>query len=99
MSIRTVNALSPDVYSGDAKMSYGRKGHITGSVNVHYEDLLVSEVIDGAVRRSRDLLGHRARPAGAKVFTGGSRRTRSDRAADPSSPLPALSAPSGCKPI
>lgn len=39
-SICTVNALAPDVYTGDAKMSYGRKGHITGSVNVHYDDLL-----------------------------------------------------------
>jgi thiosulfate/3-mercaptopyruvate sulfurtransferase len=39
-SICTVNALSPDVYSGEAAMSYGRKGHITGSVNVHYDDLL-----------------------------------------------------------
>lgn len=39
-SICTVNALAPDVYSGSAKMSYGRKGHITGSVNVHYDELL-----------------------------------------------------------
>jgi thiosulfate/3-mercaptopyruvate sulfurtransferase len=39
-AVCTVNALAPDVYSGDAKMSYGRKGHITGSVNVHYDDLL-----------------------------------------------------------
>lgn len=39
-SICTVNALAPDVYSGEAKMSYGRKGHITGSVNVHYDELL-----------------------------------------------------------
>ena len=36
----TVNALSPDVYSGESQMSYGRKGHITGSVNVHYDELL-----------------------------------------------------------
>jgi thiosulfate/3-mercaptopyruvate sulfurtransferase len=36
----TVNALAPDVYSGDAEMSYGRKGHITGSINLHYEDVL-----------------------------------------------------------
>ena len=36
----TVNALSPDVYSGTAEMSYGRKGHITGSINLHYEELL-----------------------------------------------------------
>lgn len=39
-SVCTVNALSPGVYTGDAAMSYGRKGHITGSVNLHYEDLL-----------------------------------------------------------
>jgi len=39
-SVCTVNALSPDVYTGDAAMSYGRKGHITGSVNVHYDSLL-----------------------------------------------------------
>jgi thiosulfate/3-mercaptopyruvate sulfurtransferase len=39
-SVCTVNALAADVYSGDAKMSYGRKGHITGSVNVHYDELL-----------------------------------------------------------
>lgn len=39
-SICTVNALSPDVYTGEGKMSYGRKGHITGSVNVYYDELL-----------------------------------------------------------
>ena len=39
-AICTVNALAPDVYSGEAKMSYGRKGHITGSINVHYDTLL-----------------------------------------------------------
>jgi len=36
----TVNALAPDVYTGEGKMSYGRKGHITGSVNVYYDELL-----------------------------------------------------------
>ena len=39
-AICTVNALSPDVYTGEGKMSYGRKGHITGSVNVYYDELL-----------------------------------------------------------
>jgi thiosulfate/3-mercaptopyruvate sulfurtransferase len=39
-SVCTVNALSPDVYTGEAAMSYGRKGHITGSVNLHYDELL-----------------------------------------------------------
>ncbi len=36
----TINALSPDVYSGEAKMSYGRKGHIENSKNVFYDELL-----------------------------------------------------------
>ncbi len=36
----TVNALSPNVHSGDSDFSYGRKGHIAGSVNVFYDDLL-----------------------------------------------------------
>lgn len=36
----TVNALAPEVYSGTAQMSYGRKGHISGSVNVYYDQLL-----------------------------------------------------------
>ena len=39
-AVCTVNALSPDVYTGEGKMSYGRKGHITGSVNVYYDELL-----------------------------------------------------------
>ena len=39
-AICTVNALAPDVYTGESKMSYGRKGHITGSVNLHYEEML-----------------------------------------------------------
>ena len=39
-AVCTVNALSPDVYTGEGKMSYGRKGHITGSVNVFYDQLL-----------------------------------------------------------
>lgn len=36
----TINALSPGVYTGDAKMSYGRKGHIENSLNVFYDDVL-----------------------------------------------------------
>ena len=50
-SVCTVNALSPDVYSGSAEMNYGRKGHITGSVNVYYDELL-----DGGRFRSADEL-------------------------------------------
>jgi thiosulfate/3-mercaptopyruvate sulfurtransferase len=40
VGVCTVNALSPEVYAGTAKMSYGRKGHIPGSVNVFYDQLL-----------------------------------------------------------
>ncbi|MXW51448.1 MAG: sulfurtransferase [Gammaproteobacteria bacterium] len=36
----TVNALSPEMYAGEGDFSYGRKGHIAGSINLHYEDLL-----------------------------------------------------------
>lgn len=35
----TINALSPAVYSGEKNM-YGRPGHIPGSVNVFYDNLL-----------------------------------------------------------
>lgn len=36
----TINALSPEVYSGDAEHHYGRKGHIPNSQNVHYAEIL-----------------------------------------------------------
>lgn len=36
----TVNALSPDVYAGTGEMHYGRRGHIPGSRNVHYDHLM-----------------------------------------------------------
>ena len=36
----TVNALSPDVHTGEGDFSYGRKGHIAGSINVYYDELL-----------------------------------------------------------
>ncbi len=39
-NVCTINALSPGVYSGSSEMSYGRKGHITGSVNLFYEEML-----------------------------------------------------------
>jgi thiosulfate/3-mercaptopyruvate sulfurtransferase len=41
-SICTINALSPDVYSGETNR-YGRPGHIPGSHNVYYNDLLDAE--------------------------------------------------------
>lgn len=38
--ICTVNALSPEVHAGEGDFSYGRKGHIAGSINVYYDELL-----------------------------------------------------------
>jgi thiosulfate/3-mercaptopyruvate sulfurtransferase len=48
----TINALAPSVHSGEAAMSYGRKGHIKGSVNVPYAALLDA---DGAFKGDADL--------------------------------------------
>lgn len=36
----TVNALSPEVYAGTGDMHYGRRGHIPGSRNLHYDRLM-----------------------------------------------------------
>ena len=36
----TVNALSPEVHAGEGDFSYGRQGHIAGSINVYYDELL-----------------------------------------------------------
>jgi thiosulfate/3-mercaptopyruvate sulfurtransferase len=36
----TVNALSPEVYAGTGEMHYGRRGHIPGSRNLHYDRLM-----------------------------------------------------------
>ncbi|WP_293676432.1 sulfurtransferase [uncultured Phenylobacterium sp.] len=51
-SVCTINALSPSVHSGEAAISYGRKGHIKGSRNVPYAALLDSE---GRYRSDADL--------------------------------------------
>ncbi|MDH3641224.1 MAG: sulfurtransferase [Gammaproteobacteria bacterium] len=50
-SVCTVNALSPEVYAGTGEMSYGRRGHIPGSLNLHYDDLM-----DGGNFKSADAL-------------------------------------------
>ena len=39
----TVNALAPSMYRGDGDRSYGRPGHISGSVNVPYAALFADE--------------------------------------------------------
>ncbi|MDZ7670705.1 MAG: sulfurtransferase [Gammaproteobacteria bacterium] len=41
-AVCTVNALSPEVYAGTGDMHYGRRGHIPGSLNVHYDAMLES---------------------------------------------------------
>lgn len=38
--VLTVNALSPEVYAGTSDHHYGRRGHIPGSHNLHYDRLL-----------------------------------------------------------
>ena len=47
----TINALSPGVYSGEADMHYGRRGHIENSKNIHYD-----EILDEGCFRSADAL-------------------------------------------
>ncbi|MDE0193093.1 MAG: sulfurtransferase [Gammaproteobacteria bacterium] len=55
----TVNALSPDVFAGESRMHYGRKGHIAGSINVFYDDLMDHGFFkeDAALRRALDAKG------------------------------------------
>ena len=36
----TVNALAPEVYAGEGDFSYGRKGHIAGSINAYFDEFL-----------------------------------------------------------
>ena len=60
----TVNALSPDVFAGESRMHYGRKGHIAGSVNVFYDDLMDHGFFKEAdsLRRAVDAKGLMASP-------------------------------------
>lgn len=55
----TVNALSPDMFTGESRHHYGRKGHIAGSVNVFYDDLMDHGFFkeDAALRRALDAKG------------------------------------------
>ena len=64
----TVNALSPEVYAGEGEFSYGRKGHIAGSINLHYDDLL----LDGRFRDAealRESLGAKGLLSAQRVIT------------------------------
>lgn len=57
----TLNALSPAVYSGE-KNQYGRAGHLPGSWNVYYADVLDSRT---GVFRKRKELAEKFGPSGA----------------------------------
>lgn len=48
----TVNALSAALHDGSAELNYGRKGHITGSVNLPYTRLVGD---DGRFRSAEEL--------------------------------------------
>ena len=39
----TINALSPEVYEGTGDVHYGRRGHIPGSLNLFYDELLLED--------------------------------------------------------
>jgi thiosulfate/3-mercaptopyruvate sulfurtransferase len=47
-AVCTINALSPEVYAGTAKMNYGRPGHIPGSHNVFYDSILDKQTFRSA---------------------------------------------------
>lgn len=62
-NVCTINALSPEVYSG-AKNMYGRPGHIPGSVNVFYNTMLNDA--DGTYRTPAEI---KARFTDAGAYT------------------------------
>jgi len=49
-----INALMPDVFSGEAEHSYGRKGHIPGSRNVPFATIFSD---DGTFKSKEELRG------------------------------------------
>ncbi len=52
----TVNALSPAIYAGEGDFTYGRRGHIAGSINVFYDELLEDGCFKGEAGL-REVLG------------------------------------------
>jgi thiosulfate/3-mercaptopyruvate sulfurtransferase len=55
--ICTVNALSPDVYAGTGDHHYGRRGHIPGSRNLFYDQLMDGQRFRPASELSDALAG------------------------------------------
>jgi thiosulfate/3-mercaptopyruvate sulfurtransferase len=64
----TINALSPDVYSGE-KNVYGRPGHIPGSHNVFYDSLLDSQGTFRPVAELRERFASTGALASPRVIT------------------------------
>ena len=62
--IRTVNSLSPEDFAGNGAFSMGRKGHIPGSVNLFFFDLLENGRFkdDAALRQALDGKGMLSAP-------------------------------------
>ena len=60
----TVNALSPEVHAGEGDFTYGRRGHIAGSINMFYDHLLTNGCFknDGALREALTTTGLLAAP-------------------------------------
>jgi thiosulfate/3-mercaptopyruvate sulfurtransferase len=66
-AICTLNALSPAVYEGTGDMHYGRRGHIPGSINLFYDELLQ----DGSFKSVdvlRGILGRRGLPEAERII-------------------------------
>jgi thiosulfate/3-mercaptopyruvate sulfurtransferase len=63
-AVCTVNALSPEVYAGTGDMHYGRRGHIPGSRNLHYDRLMDGQRFRplGELREALDDTGLLAAP-------------------------------------
>ncbi len=64
-SVCTINALSHSVHSGESETSYGRKGHIEGSLNVPYASLVNRDGTyrtPAELRASFDAVGAFAKP-------------------------------------
>ncbi|MDP6374896.1 MAG: rhodanese-like domain-containing protein [Pseudomonadales bacterium] len=63
----TLNALSPAVYEGSGDMHYGRRGHIPGSINLFYDELL-DEGSFRPIDELRDALAGRGVPEAERII-------------------------------
>ncbi len=68
-TICTINALSPEVYEGTGDLHYGRRGHIPGSLNLHYEELLYDDGSFKSLELINALLNKRGLDKAERVIT------------------------------